>query len=297
MSYSDQSPAVSARSAPLVRHHVNSWSARLVVALIALIASGHLVSAQSTGDYLIGPQDVLTIQVYDQADLGGKYSVEADGTFSFPLIGRVKAGGQTLRGLESDLKSKLADGYFRNPQVTVAIEQYRSQRVFVMGEVRQPGPVPLTGGMTLIEALARAGSTTFTASGEVAIVRTAQGDVRGPVLPGQNSGSDVFRASIKELEGGALSQNLELRDGDTVFVPRAETIYVFGQVRTPGAYGVQTNMTVLQALSLAGGVTEHGATGRIRVVRSEDGAKKEIKVKLTDLVRPGDTVIVPERFF
>jgi len=275
---------------------MNSSPARLAVALMVLIGAGHIVSAQSTSDYVIGPQDVVTVQVYDQADLGGKYSVEADGTFSFPLIGRVKAGGQTLRGLEQDLKSKLADGYFRNPQVTVAIEQYRSQRVFVMGEVRQPGPVPLTGGMTLIEALARAGSTTFTASGEVAIVRTSQ-DVRGPVLPGQNSGSDVFRASIKDLEGGALSQNLELRDGDTVFVPRAETIYVFGQVRTPGAYGVEANMTVLQALSLAGGVTEHGATGRIRVVRSEDGAKKEIKVKLTDLVRPGDTVIVPERFF
>ena len=297
MAYSDQLPAVSATSASLVRHHVSSSSGRLAIALAALIAFGQLVSAQSTSDYLIGPQDVLTIQVYDQADLGGKYSVEADGTFSFPLIGRVRAGGQTLRAFEQDLKSKLADGYFRNPQVTVAIEQYRSQRVFVMGEVRQPGPVPLTGGMTLIEALARAGSTTSTASGEVAIVRASQGDVRGPVLPDQHSGSDVFRASIKELEGGALSQNLELHDGDTVFVPRAETIYVFGQVRTPGAYGVQANMTVLQALSLAGGVTEHGATGRIRVVRSEDGAKKEIKVKLTDLVRPGDTVIVPERFF
>src|SRR5262245_49063944 len=146
MSYSDQLPAVSASSAPLVRHHANSSSARLAVALTVLIASGHFVSAQSTNDYVIGPQDVLTIQVYDQADLGGKYSVEADGTFSFPLIGRVKAGGQTLRALEQDLKSKLADGYFRNPQVTVAIEQYRSQRVFVMGEVRQPGPVPLTGG-------------------------------------------------------------------------------------------------------------------------------------------------------
>jgi len=295
MRYSNQIPAVSA-TAPRVRRYVNSSPARLAVALAALIASSHFVSAQSTSDYVIGPQDVVTIQVYDQADLGGKYSVEADGTFSFPLIGRVKAGGQTLRALEQDLKSKLADGYFRNPQVTVAIEQYRSQRVFVMGEVRQPGPVPLTGGMTLIEALARAGSPTFTASGEVAIVRSSQ-DVRGPVLPGQNSGSDVFRASIKELEGGALSQNLELRDGDTVFVPRAETIYVFGQVRSPGAYGVQANMTVLQALSLAGGVTEHGASGRVRVVRSEDGTKKEIKVKLTDVVRPGDTVIVPERFF
>jgi polysaccharide biosynthesis/export protein len=269
----------------------------LLLAVLLVTAAGHPAAAQSAGDYVIGPQDVLTIQIFDQADLGGKYSVETDGTFSFPLIGRVRAGGLTLRAFETELKAKLADGYFRNPQVSVAIEQYRSQRVFVMGEVRQPGPVALTGGMTLIEALAHAGSTTATASGEVAIVRAPQGASRGPVLPDQDAGAEVFHASIRELEGGALSQNLELRDGDTIFVPRAETVYVFGHVRTPGAYGVQANMSVLQALSLAGGVTEHGAMNRVRVVRIEKGEKKETRVKLTDLVRPGDTIIVPQRFF
>jgi polysaccharide biosynthesis/export protein len=271
-------------------------SGSFVLAALVVFVWVQSAAAQSAGDYVIGPQDVLTIQVFDQADLGGKYSVEADGTFSFPLIGRVRAGGLTLRAFEAELKTKLADGYFRNPQVSVAIEQYRSQRVFVMGEVRQPGPVPLTGGMTLIEALARAGSTTVTASGEVAIVR-ARGDVQGPLLPDQNSGSQVFRANIRDLEAGALSQNLELRDGDTIFVPRAETVYVFGHVRTPGAYGIQADTTVLQALSLAGGVTEHGAMNRVRVVRIEKGAKKELRVKLTDTVRPGDTIIVPQRFF
>jgi polysaccharide export outer membrane protein len=273
------------------------WSAGVVLATVGMIASGQVVSAQSAGDYLIGPQDVLLIQVFDQADLGGKYSVEVDGTFTFPLIGRVKAGGLTLRAFEGELKAKLADGYFRNPQVTVAIEQYRSQRVFVMGEVRQPGPVALTGGMTLIEALARAGSTTSTSSGEVAIVRTTQGTARGPLLPDQSAGTEVFRATIRELEGGRLSQNIELYDGDTIFVPRAETVYVFGQVKTPGGYGIQTDTTILQALSLAGGVTEHGAMNRIKVMRIENGTKKEIKVKLTDAVRPGDTIMVPQRFF
>jgi polysaccharide biosynthesis/export protein len=275
---------------------VPKWR-RLVLAAVVAVASGTLAAAQSAGDYVIGPQDVLTIQVFDQADLGGKYSVETDGTFTFPLIGRVKAGGLTLRSFEAELKARLADGYFRNPQVSVAVEQYRSQRVFVIGEVRQPGPVPLTGGMTLIEALARAGSTPPTASGEVAIVRATQAAQRGPLMPDEDPGTEVFRASIRELEGGALSQNLELRDGDTIFVPRAETVYVFGHVRTPGAYGVQPDMTVLQALSLAGGVTEHGAVNRVRVVRIEKGAKKEMRVKLTDPVRPGDTLIVPQRFF
>ena len=267
------------------------WGACLLLVLSASL------SAQSAGDYVIGPQDVLTIQVYDQADLGGKYTVETDGTFSFPLIGRVKAGGMTLRSFEGELKTKLADGYFKNPQVTVGVETYRSQRVFVMGEVRSPGPVPLTGGMTLIEALARAGSTMPTASGELAIVRAKQG-ASGPVIPGQREDVDVVRASIRELEGGAMSQNVQLHDGDTIFVPRAESIYVFGQVKTPGAYAlVQRDTTVLQALSLAGGVTENGAMNRVKIVRLVDGEKKEIKVKLTDLVRAGDTLIIPEKYF
>jgi polysaccharide export outer membrane protein len=236
--------------------------------------------------------------VFDQPDLGGKYTVESDGTINFPLVGRIKAGALTLREFEVELKRCLADGYFRNPQLTVGVEQYRSRRVFVIGEVRQPGPVALSGGMTLIEALARAGSTLATASGEVAIVRGAAGDPEGgPLTPGQDAATEVFRASIRELEGGALAQNLDLRDGDTIFVPRAETVYVFGQVKNPGAYGVQKNTTVLQALSLAGGVNENGAMNRIQVMRIVNGAKQELRVKLTDSVRPEDTIIVPQRYF
>ena len=269
------------------------WGAAV---LLTLIAGAAVAAAQSAADYVIGPQDVLTIQVFDQADLGGKYAVEADGTFTFPLVGRVTAGGLTLRSFETALKGRLADGYFRNPQITVAIEQYRSQRVFVMGEVRNPGPVSLTGGMTLIEALARAGSTQPTSSGEVAVVRAAQG-AKGPLPLNGESGSEVFRASIRDLESGAMSQNIELRDGDTIFVPRAETAYVFGQVKNPGGYAVPKGTTVLQALSLAGGVSENGAMNRVKVVRIVEGSKREVKVKLTDTVQAGDTIIVPERYF
>jgi polysaccharide biosynthesis/export protein len=269
----------------------------LVLALL-VAACAFRVHAQtpSAGDYIIGPQDVLTVQVFDQADLGGRYTVETDGTFSFPLIGRIQAGGMTLRAFEGELKKKLADGYFRNPQVTVSVEQYRSQRIFVMGEVRAPGPVPLTGGMTLIEALARAGSTLPSASGEVAIVRAPQG-AKGPTLPDADKVADMVRVNIRELESGSMKHNVALHDGDTIFVPRAESAYVFGQVRTPGAYAIQRDTTVLQALSLAGGVTENGAMNRIKIVRLVSGEKKEIKVKLTDLVKPGDTIIVPEKYF
>jgi polysaccharide biosynthesis/export protein len=275
----------------------SAFRRKILTSLTLLTLCAGPLSAQSAGDYTIGAADVLTIQVFDQPDLGGKYTVEADGTFSFPLIGRVKAGGTSLRAFETQLKKRLLDeGFFRNPQVTVAVEQYRSQRVFVMGEVRAPGPVPLTGGMTLIEALARAGSTLPSASGEVAIVRAPHG-AKGPVLPEQQEGAEILRASVRDLEAGSLKQNVELRDGDTIFVPRAETVYVFGQVKNPSAYAVQKQTTVLQALSLAGGVTENGAMNRIKIVRIVSGEKKEVKVKLTDLVQPGDTIIVPERYF
>jgi polysaccharide biosynthesis/export protein len=268
---------------------------KTLLALICAVSTVAAAIAQSNADYVIGPQDILNIQVFDQADLGGKYTVETDGTFSFPLIGRVTAGGMTLRKFETELKKKLADGYFRNPQVTVGVEMYRSQRIFVMGEVRNPGPVALTGGMTLIEALARAGSTLPSASGEVAIVRAP--GAKGPVLPDPEKGADIMRASIRDLEGGSMKQNVELHDGDTIFVPRAESAYVFGQVKMPGAYAIQKDTTVLQALSLAGGVTENGAMNRIKIVRLLNGEKKELKVKLTDLVKAGDTIIVPEKFF
>jgi polysaccharide export outer membrane protein len=260
----------------------------------ALVASAG-ANAQPAADYVIGPQDVLAIQVFDQADLGGKYTVETDGTFSFPLIGRVTAAGMTMRNLENALRRKLADGYFRDPQVTVAVEQYRSQRVFVMGEVRNPGPVTLVGDMTLIEALARAGSTLPSASGEVAIVRDTR--AKAPQSPIPEGDADIVRVSIRDLEGGAVMQNVALYDGDTIFVPRAESAYVFGQVRNPGAYAIQKDTTVLQALSLAGGVTEYGATNRIKVVRVVNGEKKELKVKLSDLVKAGDTIIVPDKYF
>jgi polysaccharide export outer membrane protein len=272
--------------------------ARLAV-VAALLAGGaaRLPGQGPPTNYVIGPQDVLSITVFDQQDLGGKYPVDADGTFTFPLIGRVKAGGLTLRQLEAELKRLLKDGFFVDPQVSVGVEQYRSQRIFMVGEVRNPGAYPLAGDMSLIEAIARAGSTLPSASGDALVVRAkGAGAASGPTLPGADN-VDVIRVNLTELQSGALQQNVALKDGDTIFVPRAETLYVFGEVRNPGAYAIQRDTTVLQALSLAGGLTDRGAAGRIRIVRIDKGKTVQVPVKLTDVVRPGDTIIVPQRFF
>jgi polysaccharide export outer membrane protein len=271
---------------------------RVLIAALVFTLSAASVRAGQT-DYVIGPRDVLTITVYDQADLSGKYNVEGDGSFTFPLIGRVKAGGLTLRALETELRKQLANGFLKHPQVSVTVEQYRSQRVFIIGEVRAPGTYQLTGDMSLIEALARAGSTTNDAADEVMIVRPPAGRAGdGPLMPEQGDAATVIRVNIRDLQAGKLSQNVALLDGDTLVVPRAQSVYVFGQVKTPGAYGITRGTTVLQALSLAGGVTDRGSTGRVYVVRTDaDGKKRETKVKLTDVVEPGDTLVVKERFF
>jgi polysaccharide biosynthesis/export protein len=267
----------------------------LGVLIATLLLAPAIRAAQS--DYLIGPNDVLSITVYDQADLTGRVKVDADGTLTFPLIGRVKAGGSTLRALEIELTTRLADGFLRNPQVSVSMDEFRSQRIFVMGEVRAPGTYQLEGEMTIIEVLSRAGGIVQGAADEVLIVRPSRPGADRAVGPEDDSDATVVRVNIRELQAGSMSQNVALRHGDTLVVPRAQLVYVFGQVRAPGAYGVEKGMTVLQALSLAGGVTDRGSTSRMKVVRAVDGKKKELKVKLTDVVEPGDTLIVAERFF
>lgn len=270
---------------------------RLLV-LSLVVALGVIVSAQAPVDYTVGPQDVLTITVYDQPDLSGKFKVEADGSFTYPLVGRVKASGLTLHTIEGDLMKRLSDGYIRNPQVTVGVETYQSQRIFIMGEVRAPGAYVLNGDMTIIEALSRAGSTTPSAADEITIVRPPVGKRTGPITPEQAGGdATVLRVNIRQMQEGDLSKNVTLKDGDTIIVPKAQGVYVFGQVKAPGAYAMDKGTTVLQALSLAGGVTDRGSTNRVKIVRTVDGKKKEIKAKLTDLVEPGDTLIVAERFF
>lgn len=278
-------------------HEAANHANRVVMALVCLVGLGLGLTAQTAGNYVIGAQDVLAIKVFDQPDLDGKYAVESDGTFSYPMIGRIKAAGLTIREFEEEMKRRLADGYFKNPQVSVAVEQYRSQRIFVMGEVRMPGPVPLTGGMTLIEALARAGSAMPSASGDLIIVR-ARTPVPGASKTDPPPDAEIITLNLTQIQTGALTQSYELRDGDTIYVPRAESVYVFGEVKSPGAYPVQSNTTVLQALSLAGGLTPDAAANRIRIIRMEKGVKKEMKnVKMTEIVRPGDTIVVPERFF
>jgi polysaccharide export outer membrane protein len=249
-------------------------------------------------DYIIGSQDVLNITVWENADLTGKFTVQPDGSITLPLVGRVKAAGLSLRGFEKGLTAALADGFLRDPRVVVALDQFRGQRVFIFGAVSSPGPYALQEGQTLIEALVRAG---YAAASQVVIVRPKHPS--GPTLPEDAGDAEVIRVNLRELEKdvehGSLARNIPLRDGDTIFIPRTDPtrIFVTGQVRNPGAYSITEDTTVLQALALAGGLTESAAINRLRIMRIVDGKQKTFNAKITDVVRPGDTLVVPERYF
>ena len=259
-------------------------------------------SASLPPEYQIGPEDILKVTVYGHEDLTQTVVVQSDGTFVFPLIGRVKGGDLSPKELERKITVLLSQGFIRNPQVTVIVQEYRSKTIFVVGEIMRPGTYPLSGSRTLVEALAKAGPTTANAGAEVVIVRP-HGEVQGPVLPNQvgegpaSAAAEVIRVSMPDIQAGDLTKNVLLRPNDTVFVPLAPKVFVSGEVRNPGAYPFAPGTTVRQAISLAGGLTEDGSSGRIRVVRTVAGKSREVKIKLEDAIQPGDTIVVKSKLF
>ncbi|MGB2713345.1 MAG: polysaccharide biosynthesis/export family protein [Vicinamibacterales bacterium] len=253
--------------------------------------------AQAQPDYVVGTQDVLSISMLGEADLTRTVAVDADGTFDYPYVGRVKAGGLTLRSIKTVIEKQLVQGgYFVAPQVTVEVAKYRSQNVFVLGEVRVPGQYALTGNMSILQVLAAAGSPTSTAAGYVVITRPVGVE---PALPEpESAGGSSLRVSMNELQNGQLPEGFSLRDGDSINVPRAESVYVTGYVKAPGPYVIEGSLTVMQVIAMAGGPTERGATGRVKIFRRVGDKLEEVKnVRLSDMVKPGDTVHVPQRYF
>src|SRR5574341_940789 len=202
-------------------------------------------STDTRSTYTVGVADVLKVTVFNEPDLTGSFRIDDDGSISYPLLGRVLVGGKTVREIEDILKKRLLDGYVRNPQVSVEVEQFRSRTIFIIGEVRNGGKYPLQGEMTLLEVLALAGSVTPEASSEILILRRRDKSVVGPASP--DDPVEQLRANLDDMKSGRLSANIPLQDGDTVYVPTAERFYVSGHVRNPGSFKFTRGLTVQQA--------------------------------------------------
>jgi polysaccharide export outer membrane protein len=255
--------------------------------------SGSPPAVKTAPDYRVGPQDVLNITVYGEpAPLTGRFRVDSDGTFPYQYLNRVKAEGLTVAQLEDALAKGLGDGYLRNPQVSVEVAEYRSQNVYVQGQVRSPGKYPLAVNASLMDAIFLAGSTLAEAGNWVEIYH--QGTAPGPTPAAVGVRAPDIRIRLTDVQSGK-AQSVAIKDGDTIFVPKAERIYVTGQVRNPGAYAYDDDMTIFTAISLAGGITEKGSNTRISITRLVNGQRREIDAKQEDVLKPGDQVTVKPR--
>jgi polysaccharide biosynthesis/export protein len=246
--------------------------------------------------YQIGAQDQLKITVYDADELSGTYRVDADGYITFPLLNRIPAAGMTLADFQDRLRSMLSPAYIRNPQVRVEVEEYKSQSIFVSGEVRAPSEIRMTGTMTLLKALAQAGSPTSAASSELTIAR---GKKLAPgTQPSTNpaDNTDLIHVNWHDLQIGKAN-DVTLQDGDVIFVPKAQTFFIQGYVRNTGSYVLEPGTTVEQAIAIAGGLTEKGTTRGIKATRMVNGKSTEVNLNLSDAVQGGDVISIKQRMF
>ncbi len=238
-------------------------------------------------EFKLGTGDVIKIEVFEQPELTTTTKVSITGNIVMPLIGAVKAMGLTTRQVEKEVAEALSRGGFvKRPQVVVTLIQVHSQQVSVLGHVVKPGKFPLEGPTTLIDLLASAGGFNDEASRVVLVVRKEKGEER------------TISIDTGEFFSGQLSGNIVLKGGDIVLVPKMEVFYIYGEVRRPGAYRLEQGMSVVQALSVGGGLTDRGTLKGIHIKRrSETGKIQDFTASLNDIVTTNDVVYVKESFF
>jgi polysaccharide biosynthesis/export protein len=261
----------------------------LVFFLIALIlfAAVHHSFAQ---DYIVGEGDVLRISVYDHDDLTTTARISGDGVITFPLIGQVEVKGLTLNQISSKIAGLLADGFVVNPQVSIFIQEFRSKKAFIMGEVSKPGLYVLPGQTTFLALLSEAGGLAKDAGDKAIIKRKAN--------PSDKYES-VITIDLKRLvEKGDTSLDIPIMDGDSVYITKAGLFYVTGEVKKPDAYKYEEGTSVIKAITMAGGFTDKASKGKVKIIRKVGGKEEVIeKVKTDEPIQPDDVIVVPESFF
>ena len=225
----------------------------------------------------LGPGDTVHVTVFQQPDLTTDARISDAGTISMPLVGNVKVSGQSTREAADTIAKALKDGQFlKSPQVAVALTTVRSRQVSILGLIVHPGRYPLE------ESHARLPDIIAAAGG---------------IGPGGSEDVTVIRDG-KPQTVHALAKDFELKAGDTIYVDRAPVFYIYGEVAHSGAYPVKAGMTVMQAISISGGITPRGSENRIKLRRVDgDGKTREYDAKLVDVVKPDDVIFVKESLF
>lgn len=232
----------------------------------------------AAAEYVMGPDDVIEVEVVGTTDKS-RAKIYADGTIQLNLIGKLSAGGKTPRELSTEIALALkSGGFYSNPVVNVEVVDYSSRYVTVLGAVATPSLVPINRAYRLSEILARVGGVQQAAA-DYLIVRSQSGDEK--------------RYLISELATGESTKDPLVKSGDKIFAPVADVFYISGQVNSPGAFPLKSNLTVRQAIGMAGGLTASGSEKKVEVNR---GGKK-VKLPGDSKIEAGDVLVIGERLF
>jgi polysaccharide export outer membrane protein len=239
-------------------------------------------------DYLLGPGDVIRVSVYDHPDLAAEPRVSQAGTIQFPLLGEVQVRGRTANEAADQLAKLMSEGGFvKQPQVSIIVTQFRSQQISVLGYVAKPGKYPVEQASNVADMIALVGGTLQTGSDIAILIRQQDNKM---------TRQELDLAAL--FEQADATQNPAVSNGDVIYVPREPRFYIYGEAQRAGSYRLERNMTVMQALSVAGGLTLRGTESRIKINRRDaKGAVQTISVKLDDPVRPDDVIYISESLF
>lgn len=271
-------------------------------------------SGQARKNYKVGGYDVLNILVYEEKELSREaVRVSADGYISFPFIGRLEVDNLTTSEIEKLVSRKLAEGqYLLDAHVSVMVIEFNSKGFMVLGAVKKPGSYSFKARERVLDAISSAEGISMTLGtyGE-----GPGAGKRGMIIRTENPDTPQEQKVIINLDlqgllkGSDQISNIYLVDKDVVFIPRAEHFFIIGEVGRPGSYNLtDREITLIEAISMAGGFTPISARNRTRIIRVEDGVEKIIVVKvdaITDagkkiqdvIIQPNDVIVVPESFF
>lgn len=260
---------------------------RLVLWMMTSLLAFAMGSANA-GETLLGPGDVVKISVYGNNDLAIETRINEGGNVSFPLIGQVNVGGLPTVTAERKIAGLLESGGFvRQPQVNIIVTLQQSQLVSVLGQVSRPGRYPIDGKRTLMDLLALAGGVTPEGSDMVSLIRKREGSTTKEVV-------DV----VDMVRSGDLNRDFDLGANDVIYVERAPRFYIYGEVQRPGVFRLERTMTVLQALSAGGGLTQRGTERGMQIKRRDGTGKLQIiDAKHDDVVQIDDVIYVKESWF
>ena len=236
-------------------------------------------------DYRVGAGDLLKVSVFGSPELSTDARVAQTGTITMPLIGSVNVAGMSSAEVERSLAQKFIEGGFlKQPQVSVLIAEYVSQKVSVLGHVSKPGQYALRATSSVLDVLAEAGGV---------IAQTASDF--GTLMRADGTKVDL---NLDALFRGDPTQNVRVAGGDRLYIPRAEHFYIYGQVQKPGQYRLERNMTLSRAISAGGGLTSRGTERRATVKRRDaQGKEDEYSLRESDVLKPDDVVFIKESWF